>query len=111
MAKKTIEKFYSDISGAEIDTATPTVIFSFEGTPYEIDLTAGERSEFIELLNPYLNAARKASGGARRSRRSKPQSGSTSAKDIRAWAIEEGLTVPARGRVPADIIEAYHAAH
>jgi len=109
MAKKTIEKFYSDISGAEIDAKTPTVTFSFEGASYEIDLTQDEREVFVKSLSPYLEAGRKAPGIARRNRRSRPQS--SNAKDIRAWAIDQGIAVPARGRVPADIVEAYHAAH
>lgn len=34
-----------------------------------------------------------------------------SAKDVRAWAVDQGIDVPARGKVPDDVVEAYQAAH
>ena len=37
--------------------------------------------------------------------------GGASAADIRAWARENGWDVPERGRVSADVREAYAAAH
>lgn len=30
---------------------------------------------------------------------------------VRAWARENGLDVPARGTIPADVVDAYKAAH
>lgn len=33
------------------------------------------------------------------------------AVDVRAWAKEQGLDVPARGKLSADVIDAYKAAH
>ena len=35
----------------------------------------------------------------------------TSAADVRAWARENGWEVPERGRVAAEVREAYAAAH
>ncbi len=35
----------------------------------------------------------------------------TAATDIRAWAAEQGMQVSARGRVSAEVREAYERAH
>ena len=34
-----------------------------------------------------------------------------SAAEVRAWALDRGLTVGARGRLSADVIEAFNKAH
>jgi hypothetical protein len=36
--------------------------------------------------------------------------GRSDASNIREWAIAKGLEVPARGRIPAAIVEQYRAA-
>ncbi|UNZ22193.1 Lsr2 family protein [Streptomyces sp. 891-h] len=33
------------------------------------------------------------------------------AKAVRAWAAEQGLEVPARGKLPDSVVEAYQVAH
>ena len=83
MAKKTIEKFYSDLSGDEITDNGGTVSFAFDGTSYE-------------------------SGGRRAPTSSKA---SYDAKAVRAWATENKIDVPSRGRIPATVLEAYAAAN
>ncbi|MFJ9374430.1 histone-like nucleoid-structuring protein Lsr2 [Streptomyces sp. NPDC101455] len=32
-------------------------------------------------------------------------------KDVRAWAAEQGIEVPARGKIPDAVVEQYQAAH
>jgi hypothetical protein len=72
-------------------------------------LTAKNATAFRKKLAPFLEHARKA--GRSRSRRpgrtvaSRRRSG-----DIRAWANDHGITVSARGRIPATVVEQYHAA-
>lgn len=114
MVKKTVEKFYSDLSGEEITEGSPTVSFVVDGVGYEVDLTPSERKQFEDAMAPYVAIARRATGPGRRSPSSSSSSSSGSgvdAKAVRAWAQEQGLDVPARGRVPASIIEAYQSAH
>ena len=48
--------------------------------------------------------------GGRSTRRAAGKS-TTNTRAVRAWANENGLTVSDRGRIPADIIAAYEAAH
>lgn len=41
-----------------------------------------------------------------------PAADSTPApKDVRAWAAQQGIEVPARGKIPAEVNEQYVAAH
>ena len=107
MAAKTFVKFYSDLSGEEIGDSAETLLFSFAGTSYEIDLTAKERAEFERVLSKYLEAARPATA----SRRGSGTTGDLDPKVVRAWAVENGHDVPSRGRIPRAIVEAYNAAH
>lgn len=109
MAKKTVEKFYSDLSGDEIDTPSPTVTFTFDGVGYEVDLTEAERQAFADAVAPYIAVGRRAAGRASSSRTASRKSG-VDAKAVREWAQEQGLDVPARGRVPASLIQAYQDA-
>lgn len=111
MAKKTIEKFFSDLSGEEIDSTSPTVSFVFDGVGYEVDLTLAERETFEKAVAPYIAVGRRAGRPGRKASSSASATGGPDAKQVRAWAQEQGLDVPARGRVPASIVEAYEAAH
>lgn len=115
MAQKVHIVLEDDIDGTE---ATETVSFGLDGTSYEIDLNDANAAALRESLAPYLGHARKVSG-ARRGRRpstsgsaaSANGSGSGSAKEIREWARSNGHKVPERGRIPAEVREAYEAAH
>jgi hypothetical protein len=85
-----------------------TLRFAFEGTDYEIDLNAKNAVALRKLLAPYLEHARRvgrAPARAGRTAASRQRSG-----DIRAWAKEHGLQVSERGRIPASVVEQYHAA-
>jgi hypothetical protein len=113
MAKRTIAKYFSDLSGVEIESNSPTVYFAIDGTSYEVDLTDEEQTRLREAVAPYAAVGRRAAGG-RRSSTSSASSRSTdgpSPKDVRAWAVEQGLDVPSRGRIPAEISDAYASAH
>lgn len=105
MVKKTLAKYFSDVSGDEIDGESPTVSFALEGTSYEIDLTESERQELRDALAVYVDAARKSTRGATR----KKSTGGPSPKDVRDWARENNIDVPSRGRIPATVIEAFEA--
>ena len=93
--------------------------FALDGTSYEIDLNDEHAEQLREALAPYVGHARKSGGarrgGGRRASSSSSTSGSAaggpSAKEVREWARENGHDVPERGRIPAEVREAYDAAH
>ena len=104
MAQKVTVVLEDDLTGGP---AKQTVRFAFEGTDYEIDLNAKNAAAFGKQLAPYLEHARKAGRAQPRrpGRTNRQRSG-----DIRAWAKEHGLAVSERGRIPASVLEQYHAA-
>ncbi|MBT2566993.1 Lsr2 family protein [Arthrobacter sp. ISL-85] len=110
MAKKTVVLLEDDIDGSE---ATETLSFALDGSEYEIDLNDGHASELREALARFTNAGRKVSGGrGRPAARTKSSSqGGPDAKAVRLWAVENGIPVNTRGRIQAEVVEKYEAAH
>lgn len=112
MAKTTIVEIVDDISGERLaDGAGRTVAFSFDGAQYEIDLTHAHADELREALEPWIAASRRVSGVARStsSRRSGSSRASKDVQAIREWAAANGYQVATRGRIPANVVEAYEA--
>ena len=107
MAQKVSIVLVDDLDGTE---ATETVSFGIDGTNYEIDLNDANASALREAVSGYVGHARKVTGGSRRGR--KASSGSSSnTKDVREWAKGQGMEVSERGRISADVQQAYDAAH
>lgn len=112
MAKKTIARYFSDISGEAIEADSPTVTFAIDGVTYEIDLSESEQNALTEALAPYVAAGRKiARGQTRGQSRARTTSTGTAPKEIRNWAESQGIAMPARGRIPGAVVDAYNAAH
>src|SRR5687768_989582 len=109
MAKKTVVLLEDDIDGSE---ATETLSFALDGSDYEIDLNEGHAKELREALTRFTQAGRKVSGARGRSAsRTKSSQDGPDAKAVRMWAAENGIPVNARGRIQADVVEKYEAAH
>jgi hypothetical protein len=87
-----------------------TVSFGFDGVTYEIDLAKKNRAKLEKALAPYIEAGRRVPRGGRRAG---GRSGGPSAdrSEVRAWAKAAGLEVSDRGRVSAEIMRQYEAAH
>ena len=95
-------------------TADETVSFAIDGAEYEIDLSEKNASGLRDALAPWLAHARKTGGRRRRTAvapaaKSADSAGNTS--EIRAWALANGHDVSSRGRVSAEVREAYEKAH
>ncbi|KQY61825.1 histone-like nucleoid-structuring protein Lsr2 [Nocardioides sp. Root140] len=103
MAQKVITLISSDLSGAE---GAAEYSFALDGVEYAIDLTAKEKDELDKALARFIEAGRKV--GARGRKAAKSASG-TSAAEVRAWGKENGYSVPDRGRIPAEVREAFEA--
>jgi len=111
VAQKVQVVLLDDLDGGDADE---TVSFALDGTAYEIDLTNKNAGKLRDVFATYVGAARKAgrSGGTRRRSSAGTTGGSRErAGEIRAWAKEQGLKVSERGRVSADIVAQYEAAH
>lgn len=110
MAQKVQIILEDDLDGGEADE---TVSFALDGTSYEIDLNEANATKMREALAPYVGHARKVTGsrGGRRSSTKSAGGSGPSPKEVREWARENGHDVPDRGRIPAEVREAYDAAH
>jgi len=113
MAKKTITILTDDLDGEELPAGSRSTRFSLDGVEYEIDLSAANARALADALAPYIAAARRVGGGrtasASRSRRGTGADAERLAA-IRAWAQSNGYTVGDRGRIKAEIVDAYDAA-
>lgn len=99
--KRTI--LVDDITGEANDDVT-TARFALEGVMYEIDLTAKNLDSLRKTLSKYVTAARRVGG-----RQTKPTGTRGHTAEIRAWARDNGHTVPDRGRIPTDVVDAWQA--
>ncbi|WP_224387805.1 Lsr2 family protein [Pseudonocardia sp. ICBG1293] len=105
-------RLVDDLTG---DAADETIEFGLDGRNYEIDLSDGNARKLRDVLADYVAAARRAGGAARR--RSSGSSGAAARRPsvdreqnqaIREWARNRGMKVSDRGRIPAEVLEAYH---
>jgi ATP-dependent phosphoenolpyruvate carboxykinase len=116
-------RLVDDLDG---ESADETVEFAIDGKNYEIDLSKDNAGKLRDALADYVSAARRA-GGRRRGNSSSNGAGTSSAsaaagtapkgrtaidreqnQAIRDWARKRGMKVSDRGRIPAEVLEAYH---
>src|SRR5215472_1139443 len=104
MAKRVNTVVTDDLDGS---SAAEAVSFSFDGMAYEIDLGPANRERLQKVLQPFIDAGRRV--GRKRPSRTAASRRETAA--IRAWAMDQGLKVAERGRISADVVREYKAAH
>lgn len=114
MARRIVHQLVDDLDGTVLEVGEgETVLFSLDGTAYEIDLTDENAGALRAALAPYVAAGRSVSARAKQAPAARVQkrSGQRDYAPIREWASQHGYTVSERGRVPATVLEAYDAAH
>jgi hypothetical protein len=107
MASVTHVQLVDDLDGGAADES---VTFGLDGRLFEIDLSDKHASELRNLLAPYVDAARRASGSGSARRRAPVRPGSSDRElntAIREWAIQNGHLVSARGRIPSAVLQAF----
>lgn len=116
MAQKVITTYEDDLSG-EVSEDIATHSLLLDGAGVEIDLTPENHDLLLDAIRPFLEAkgARRVRGavthGQGSPRRSSPTSGRHSdTAQVRAWAKDNGYSVNDRGRVPAEVREAFEKA-
>ncbi|MET9934919.1 MULTISPECIES: Lsr2 family protein [unclassified Streptomyces] len=123
MAQRVVVTLSDDIEGGE---AAETVAFGLDGKMYEIDLNAANAKKLRKALAPYLAAGRKIParigtgagagsgvGGGRGGTSATAYTHTDLAPDpaaVRAWAQSNKMDVPARGRIPKRVYEAFREA-
>ena len=104
MAQKVNIVLVDDLDGSE---AHETIAFGLDGSAYEIDLSDKNAKKLRDALSLYTASARRS--GRRQSRSASGRS-SVDTAAIRTWAKSKGYDVSDRGRISADILEAYKKA-
>ncbi|MGW5575146.1 histone-like nucleoid-structuring protein Lsr2 [Nocardia thailandica] len=113
MARKVVVTLIDDYDGTS--TAEETVVFGIDGVTYEIDLSSANAATLRETLDQWIPYARRVGRGKAKpaARREQAAPGGSRRNDltaIRAWAAENGHKVSSRGRIAAEIVEAYQKA-
>jgi hypothetical protein len=122
VAQKVTVQLVDDIDGS---VAESSVEFGLDGVNFTIDLSADNADRLRDVLAPYVESARRV-GGRRRAAAVKtgppaqaaqppaaPAAGTDRERNqaIRKWARQKGWEISGRGRIPADVVEAYDKAH
>ncbi len=103
MARSVHVVLHDDTDGS---VAAETVRFGLDGREYLIDLSEANAHRLREVLAPWIAAARHVRPAIPGPRL--PVEGDTA--EIRRWALENGLPVGSRGRLPVDLREQYASA-
>lgn len=112
MVQKVVTELVDDITG---EPAVETITFTVRGVTYEFDASAETAREFDEALAGYVESARRvgkasaSTGHVRSAGRAAVDREQSQA--IREWAKQNGHQVSARGRISANVREAFEAAH
>ena len=104
MAQKVVVTLFDDIDGSE---AAETIAFGLDGKSYEIDLNQTNAKELRKALAPYVEAGRKRAKSGRTYRQTEVAPDPAA---VWAWAKANKMDVPARGRIPKKVYEAFSAA-
>jgi hypothetical protein len=115
MAQKTIVQLIDDLDGTTSDSIE-TITFGLDGATYEIDLNDDHAGQLRQELADFVASARRIGGRARPG--TGPSAASTASANgssrnreqtqaIRDWARKNGWEVADRGRIPANVIEAF----
>lgn len=111
MATQVTEYLICDMHGEQEVEAEASHEFSVDGTSYKIDLCETHQGQFERALAKFIENADAQRGSGQRQRGNTPRTTGTDPSTIRDWAKTKGMNVAERGRIPAEIVDAYKQAH
>ncbi|MDE1675444.1 histone-like nucleoid-structuring protein Lsr2 [Nocardia gipuzkoensis] len=109
MARKVVVEMVDDYDGQS--PAKETVGFALDGIAYEMDLSELNAGQLRGLFEQWTPHARRVGRTRRGGSQARPTSDREQTQAIREWARQEGLEVSSRGRITAEVVEAYKKAH
>jgi Lsr2 len=110
VAQRVVVTLSDDIDGGE---AAETVMFGLDGKSYEIDLNPANAKKLRKALAPFVAAGRKQTNARKYGKLRTTYRHTSLAPDpaaVRAWALSHKMAVPARGRIPKRVYEAFREA-
>jgi Lsr2 len=108
MAKTVSVTITDDLDGSP---GAGAMAFSFEGHSYEIDLSAANQAKLEKALQPFITAGRRTTHRKPQQQAARTTPLRVDRAAVRAWAAEHGLQVSDRGRISAEVMSKYEAAH
>ncbi|MGN2638044.1 histone-like nucleoid-structuring protein Lsr2 [Nocardia takedensis] len=109
MARKVIVELVDDYDGES--PAQETVSFALDSVAYEIDLSTLNAKKLRAVFEKWSGNARRVGRAPRTKSQAKPAAEREDTQKIREWARKNDLAVSNRGRISADVVEAYKKAH
>lgn len=115
MAKKTITtvETIDDLDGTPLDEMdVESIDFSLDGANYTIDLSKANAQAFRDDFEKYVKVASRKAGRSTSTR--KPSGSGRSPEElahVRKWAADNGYSVSERGRIKAEILDAFDKAN
>ncbi|MEP9414346.1 MULTISPECIES: histone-like nucleoid-structuring protein Lsr2 [unclassified Gordonia (in: high G+C Gram-positive bacteria)] len=113
MAKVQSVQIVDDIDGKVLDKYE-TVRWAIDGKEYEFDTSTKHAQQFRDAVAKYLEVSRTADAGRAVAAKRRIVGGARSKEQtqaIRKWAVANGFEISDRGRIPANVLEAFEAAH
>jgi hypothetical protein len=109
VAVRIITKLLDDLDGGD---ATETVQFAYDGREYTIDLSAKNAAKLRKALAPYVEHGAKVTPSRGRPAAVRFEKTAAGRRAVREWASTSGKFpgLGERGRIPADVVDAYRAA-
>lgn len=117
MARKVVVELVDDIDGTIFGEDGANITFSVNGVNYGIDLKDKHASKFHKKIGFFSNTpsgsvSANADRIVRQPRRLRRGDAATrDVKEIRTWVAERGYEISSRGRIPAEVEQAYQDAH
>lgn len=108
MAQRVHVTLEDDVDGSE---ASETIQFGLDGINYEIDLSDENAAKLRDALAVWVGHSRRVGGRKQASRSTSSSAGRHDLNAVRDWGRANGYKVSDRGRVSADVLRAYDAAH
>jgi hypothetical protein len=111
VVQKTQVVLLDDVDGSVADE---TVAFALDGVQYAIDVTSQHAADLRAAMATWVGHARRTGGRSTISTRSggrRPSIDRSQLQKVREWARGAGYKVSDRGRISAEIQEAFQAAH
>ena len=114
MAKATVEVLVDDLDGSD---GAETIRLGWNGDWRELELSKRNLTSLSKALDKFWDAGRPVSSDGEPKRRrpkattsSRPTRAKRDPKLIRAWARQNGLAIPVRGRIPGEVERRYNEA-
>ena len=110
MAQRVITQLICDKCGNEAADAT-TISYGVGRSAYEMDLCGKCNGQWDKSIQPYIEFSRRTSGGRGRPAGSRQIAKPVieiqrdwTPKEVRTWAAENDIEIPARGRIPEQVV-------